>query len=224
MLSYTEVNGDLIKLAKAGKFDVIAHGCNCQSKMGSGIAVEMKNTFGCDKFPMETLGPDIRKLGNIDFKSFVLGSNGAIWNIEDETSNKLKEPELYVVNAYTQNMYGRNHSGGLPAPIDYEAVHICMKKINALFKDVRIGLPRIGAGLAGGDWHIIRNIIKTELTDCHITIVIYDKKQHNKQFKPEEKSAKPLTNGLIPLECKAINKEAECWKVLGRCVICEHYV
>ena len=172
MLSYTEVNGDLIKLAKEGKFDVIAHGCNCRSVMKSGIAVSMAKTFGCDKFPMELQGPSIQKLANIEFKCYVVGSNGAIWAIEDG-SNQLNEPELYVVNAYTQNMYGRNHPGGKHAPIDYEAVRICMRKMNVIFKGMKIGLPKIGAGLAGGEWHIIRNIIKTELTDCHITIVIY---------------------------------------------------
>jgi O-acetyl-ADP-ribose deacetylase (regulator of RNase III) len=175
MLSYTEVNGDLIKLAKQGKFEVIAHGCNCQSKMGAGIAVEMANTFGCNRFPMENQGPSIRKLGNIDFKTFILGSNGAIWSWEDKNSNTLHEPELYVINAYTQNMYGKNHKDGISVPVDYEAIALCMRKINVLFKDMHIGLPKIGAGLAGGDWEKIKNIIKTELTDCHITIVIYKK-------------------------------------------------
>ena len=28
-MEYQEIEGDLIKLAQEGKFDVIAHGCNC---------------------------------------------------------------------------------------------------------------------------------------------------------------------------------------------------
>jgi len=40
---------------------------------------------------------------------------------------------------------------------------------------MHIGLPKIGAGLAGGDWNRIKEIIKTELTDCKVTVVIYDK-------------------------------------------------
>jgi len=174
MLSYNEVKGDLIKLAKEGKFDVICHGCNCQSVMRAGIAVEMAKTFNCDKFPMENQGPNILKLGNIDFKCYVLGFNGAIWDT-DNASNNLDEPELYVINAYTQNMYGKNHKDGINAPVDYEAIILCMRKINVIFKGKHIGLPLIGAGLAGGDWNKIREIIKTELSDCHITIVIYNK-------------------------------------------------
>lgn len=163
MLSYNEVNGDLIKLALEGNFDVIVHGCNCRSTMGAGIAVDMAKTFGCDKFPMELQGPSILKLGNIDFKSFPRGTY------------KYDYTELYVVNAYTQNMYGKNHMDGITAPVDYEAITLCMRKMNVEFRGKHIGLPLIGAGLAGGDWEKIKNIIKTELSNCHITIVIYKK-------------------------------------------------
>ena len=173
MLSYNEVEGDLIQLAKEGKFNAIAHGCNCRSTMAAGIAVPMAKTFGCDKFRMELDGPSILKLGNIDFNCFVLGKNGAIWKMEDETSNPQDDPELYVINAYTQNWYGRNHANGNKAPIDYEALTLCMRKLNSICKGLRVGLPKIGAGLAGGNWEEIKNIIKTELADCHITIVIY---------------------------------------------------
>ena len=31
---YQEIEGDFIQLALQGKFDVIAHGCNCQCTMG----------------------------------------------------------------------------------------------------------------------------------------------------------------------------------------------
>ena len=39
------VQGDLIKLALAGEFDTIIHGCNCQCTMGAGIARTMKVVF-----------------------------------------------------------------------------------------------------------------------------------------------------------------------------------
>ena len=172
-MKYTEINGDLIELAKKGNFDVIAHGCNCLSRMGAGIAVGMAKTFRCNEFYKELDGPDINKLGNIDFRCYVLGSN-AMWWIED-ANNSGNEPELYVVNAYTQYMYGKNHKDGISVPVDYEAITLCMRKINFVFKGLHIGLPKIGAGLAGGNWEKIKNIIKTELSDCSITIVIYNK-------------------------------------------------
>ena len=46
--------------------------------------------------------------------------------------------------------------------------------MNHIFKGKHIGLPKIGSHLAGGDWEIIKDIIKEELKDCKITIVIYN--------------------------------------------------
>jgi O-acetyl-ADP-ribose deacetylase (regulator of RNase III) len=173
MESYSEIEGDLISLAKQGKFDVITHGCNCRSQMGAGIAPQMAKAFGCDKFEMETWGPTIEKLGCIDYETVVLGEN-AIWNLLDSKNNR-NEPELTVVNSYTQNYYGKNHSDGVSKPLDYEALTLCMRKINSAFKGKHIGMPKIGAGLAGGDWNRIKKIVQTELKDCKVTIVIYNK-------------------------------------------------
>lgn len=169
---YRQITGNLITLAKEGKFDIITHGCNCKSTMGAGIAVPMKNNFGCDKFEMELWGSDINKLGNIDYQTFVLGKN-AIWNLED-ADNKLGEKELIVINSYTQDNYGRNHKDGNKTPIDYEALTLCMRKINKIFPGKHIGLPKIGAGLAGGDWSRIKGIIMRELKDMQVTVVNYD--------------------------------------------------
>lgn len=158
---YKEIEGDLIKLAKEGAFDVITHGCNCMCNMGAGIAPQMAKAFKCDVFPKE--GPeykgDINKLGTIDYLQIPIGHGLG----------------LTVVNSYTQYHYGRNHSDGVSRPIDYEALTMCMRKMNHVFKGKHVGLPKIGAGLAGGDWNRIKQIIQDELKDCDVTVVIYKK-------------------------------------------------
>jgi O-acetyl-ADP-ribose deacetylase (regulator of RNase III) len=169
MINY--IDGDLIKLAKEGNFEVIVHGCNCHSTMGAGVAPQMAKAFGCDKFEMETWGTTIEKLGNIDYQTVVLGEH-TIWNLLDYKNNR-DEPELTVVNAYTQYMYGKNHVDGVLAPFDYEAFTICIRKMNKIFKDKPIGMPKIGSGLAGGDWNVIEKIIQAELKDCKVTVVNY---------------------------------------------------
>jgi hypothetical protein len=137
------------------------------------MAPQMARAFGCDRFEMETWGATIEKLGCVDYQTFVLGEH-RIWSLSDFKNNR-NEPELTVVNAYTQYKYGRNHADGDKMPVDYEAITLCMRKINNLFKGQRIGLPKIGAGLAGGDWTRIKSIIQTELKDCDVTVVIYKK-------------------------------------------------
>lgn len=170
-MNYQEIEGDLIKLAKEAKFDAIVHGCNCLSTMGAGVAPQMAKAFGCDKFEMELWGPNIEKLGCIDYETVVLGEN-AIWNLSDYKNNK-NEPELIVINAYTQYRYGKNHADGDVAPFDYEAFTICMRKMNHVFKGKHIGMPKIGSHLAGGDWELIRPIIQKELKDARVSVVIY---------------------------------------------------
>lgn len=155
---YSEIPGDLISLAKKGYFDVITHGCNCRSIMGAGVAVAMNMHFDCSQFPMELTGPSPMKLGNIDYQTKEVYNNG------DEKKS------VIVVNSYTQN-----HPRVDLKPIDYEALTLCMRKINHQFKGLHIGLPKIGAGLAGGDWERIKKIIQTELFQCDVTVVIYNK-------------------------------------------------
>jgi O-acetyl-ADP-ribose deacetylase (regulator of RNase III) len=153
MKMYQEINGDLIKLALKGNFNVIAHGCNCMCKMKSGIAVQMDKYFFCSSFKMEHY-TGIEKLGNIDSETIVLSKN-ARWF------------ELTVINAYTQFEYGTDK-----IHLDYDALRLCLRKINHLYAGKTIGLPKIGCGLAGGDWNIVRDIIQKELVDLDVFIVI----------------------------------------------------
>lgn len=165
MGSYREIEGNLITMAQEGDFDVIAHGVNCFCTMGAGIAPQMAKAFDCDTFPGESskFRGSMSKLGNIDYQEKLLGKDG--------------EPDrhvLTVVNAYTQYNYGPNHERGDAKPLSYAALRLCLKKINHKFRGKVVGLPKIGAGLAGGNWQLIKKIIKAELKDCDVTVVIYN--------------------------------------------------
>lgn len=144
------IKGDLIELAP--QFDVIAHGCNCFCVMKRGLAPKMAKAFGCDKFHYEgePYKGDVQKLGNIEWR---------------------KIDGLTVVNAYTQYHWKIPSIFGVP--LYYPALQLCLFKINSQFAGKHIGLPKIGCGLAGGDWDEVRGIIEAELTDCEVTIVDY---------------------------------------------------
>ncbi len=168
-MNYTEIEGDLIKLALEGKFDVIAHGCNCFCRMNRGLAPQMAAAFQCDEYKLEAekYEGDIRKLGNIDFRPFT-NQGGNEWrhsNPNDEYNGNIG---LYVVNAYTQYKWGTELK-----PFDYDAFTLCMRKMNHIFKGKHIGLPAIGAGLAGADFQLVKEIIQKELKDCKVTVVIF---------------------------------------------------
>lgn len=152
-MEYNEVDGDLITLAQEGTFDVIVHGCNCFCTQKSGIAPQMVKAFETHQTPLEDTiyKGDINKLGQIDYF------------IPDDY------PNLMVTNAYTQYDYKGKYN------LDYDALVMCLKKINHIFKGKHIGLPKIGCGLAGGDWNLVKVLIKKCLADCKVTIVNYKK-------------------------------------------------
>ena len=163
-MNYSERQGDLIALAKKGQFDVIAHGCNCFCTMGAGIAPQMAHSFNCDNYELENelqVG-NINKLGCIEYKGFDLYDKG----------ERLPSKTLYVVNAYTQYSVKSTYN---KVPLDYQALTLCLRKMNNLFKGLHIGLPQIGCGLAGGDWAKVKEIITSELKDCRVTVIIYSK-------------------------------------------------
>ena len=167
------IEGDLIKLALEGNFDVIAHGCNCFNKQKSGIAKQMVNTFETDMFNLEYdgLSGAIDKLGRIDYNEFEIVDNVATQI--DNYHNRFKEASyMKVVNCYTQYRYGLNHPDGQYAPLDYTALTLCMKKINHIFAGQKLGLPYlIGCGLAGGDEDSVLHILKTELNNVDLYLV-----------------------------------------------------
>ena len=152
---YTEIYGNLITLAQEGTFDVIAHGCNCFCTMGAGIAPQMAKAFDCDKYELEAdeYRGDINKLGQIQYHDFMLTTS----------------PKVSVVNCYSQYDFRGTK------PFDEEAFTLCMRKINKQFAGKHVGLPQIGAGLAGGNWETIKSIIVRELFQTHTTVVIFRK-------------------------------------------------
>lgn len=162
-LRVQEKNNDLFKAILQDKLEVIVHGCNCFCTQGAGIAKIMKKTFRTDLFKMEEnkYSGDINKLGIIDYEFRYLSQGN--WYKQNDL--KLIEHELIVVNAYSQYHYSSD-----VIQVDYNAIALCFKKLNHIFKGKRIGMPRIGCGLAGGEWSIVNKLIEENMKDCDVII------------------------------------------------------
>ena len=147
------VHGDLVKLALDGRFDVIVHGCNCQCTMGAGIAKTIKQVFP-EAYEADLATPkgSREKLGTLS--TATVERNGRT---------------LTIVNGYTQL-----HWRGPGVRLDYDAVRSIMRRVKDSYSGRAIGYPRIGAGLAKGDWGIIAAIIDEELAGEDHTVVEYD--------------------------------------------------
>lgn len=145
-----QVEGDLIALARDGRFDVIVHGCNCFHNMGGGIARVIARTFP-EALAADQATPkgNPAKLGTISQAKVTCGAH-----------------RLTVVNAYTQFDYQG------PGPlVDYDALSRAFHAVAQAHSGARIAYPMIGAGLAGGDWARIAPLIDTALDGLDHTLV-----------------------------------------------------
>jgi O-acetyl-ADP-ribose deacetylase (regulator of RNase III) len=147
------VRGDLLALASQGHFDLIIHGCNCFCNMGAGIARAVRETFPeAYLADLATGKGDRKKLGSFSWARI----SGA-------------QHEFIVINGYTQF----HHSGPQPL-VDYQALRLLFTRIKKAYGGKSIAYPKIGAGLAGGDWDKIAAIISAELSGEDHTLVLYE--------------------------------------------------
>lgn len=145
------VDGDLLKLADEGHFDLIAQGCNCFCVMGSGIAPQIKAKYPeAYEADCKTTSGDMTKLGTIT---------------HTENTNPI------VVNIYSQYDTKGRRQGKID--LDYDALRSGLREVKAKFSGKRIGLPYLGTGLAGGDETKVIAIIEEEMRGEYVTMVRY---------------------------------------------------
>ena len=142
--------GDLIELADRGEFDIIVHGCNCFHTMGAGIAYALQQKW-----------PEVARVDK-ELTNYGDGTKLGTITVADV------KPGLRVVNAYTQYSYGAAIMN-----VDYKAIESAFIEIERWFgrEEIRFGIPKIGAGLGGGDWNKISQVIADIMAGENITVV-----------------------------------------------------
>jgi O-acetyl-ADP-ribose deacetylase (regulator of RNase III) len=137
------------------KANVIAHGVNCKGAFGAGIAGQ------------------IRKLYPIVADSYLGKYNKQGWNLGDVQFVTV-QANFFIANCATQYDFG---SEGIY--VNYNALHKCLSKVLKFCKDGQysLALPRIGAGLAGGNWKIIKGILEEAAEGHPYDITVYSLEQ-----------------------------------------------
>ena len=129
---------------------VIVHGCNSHGVMRSGIAKEV-----VERFPgaFEVYRKEYDRLIAAGRPGLPLGTFTAHW----------VSPTKVIVNAITQKDYGRDPNR---LYVDYEALGWAFLKLTTIDKNIRttglvhgIHFPKIGCGLANGDWGVVSQVI-----------------------------------------------------------------
>ncbi len=143
------VTGDLVEAFLRGDVNVLGHQANCFNTMGAGIALQIKQrlpqAYAVD---CATLKGNPRKLGKM---SCVTIGKGMVFNL-----------------------YGQFNLGRNKRHTDYDALRSALRMMAVKLVDhkaaAKIGLTKLGCGLAGGDWTIVSAIIEEELSGFDVTI------------------------------------------------------
>jgi len=148
------VKGDATNPPKTDKTPaIIIHICNDMGAWGKGFVLAVSKRW---KQPEQVYRADTNlQLGKIQ-----------IVPVEDNITviNLIGQHKIYKI-------------GGI-APIRYDAVANGLQKVADYIKQnkqsVVVHMPRIGCGLAGGEWSVMEPIIKKHLVDNGIDVVVYD--------------------------------------------------
>lgn len=153
-------------ITQASEF-IIAHGCNAQGVMGSGVAKAIRKAYPkayadyLHKYETDGL-----KLGDI------------VWSYTHNKPDLPAEflPTRLIANCITQQHYGKDRK----VYVNYEAIQTCMRQIDfinrAWYDSIqKVAMPKIGAGLGGGDWSVISKIIEEEITSTEPVIYVLTK-------------------------------------------------
>lgn len=142
------VEGDLFHYVKTEHPQVLIHNCNCMNTWGAGIAQRMKSeypeAYAADDY---TVKGDIKKLGNY-------------------TAAHCPRTGMNIINIYGQYTWSRYKT-----VLNEHALRNALGKMKHMVTGMQIAMPMIGAGLAGGNWESIYNIITEELSASYVTIV-----------------------------------------------------
>lgn len=148
----THKKGNAVDALINGEVDVLLHCCNAKGVMGSGIALEIKNRI---PHAYEVYKKN-HKLGNTTVGEYQRpdGTHG------------------YVMNMVAQERYSSAkaryvHYGMLAKCLGYvEMISYCVTK--------KIGVPyKLASDRAGGDWHIVLELIEGILGD-KFDITVYE--------------------------------------------------
>lgn len=127
----------------------IAHGCNCLGGFGSGFAKAVAESY-----------PSIRE-------SYLHRHNTRGWKLGDVQLIGVGDSSgREIANCATQQRYGRPDEGPY---VSYPAIRQVVRSLVQSWPS-GFAMPKIGAGLAGGNWDIISKIIEEESKDIEVRV------------------------------------------------------
>lgn len=152
----TYVTGDATRPVGTGP-KIIAHVCNDVGGWGRGFVVALSQRWSA---PEDGYRRWYEERATNDFEL------GAVQLVA-------VEPDLWVANIIGQHGIQPGPDG---PPVRYEAIEAGLADLadEALVIGASVHMPRIGCGLAGGDWTVVESIVNRTLVDAGVAVTVYD--------------------------------------------------
>jgi O-acetyl-ADP-ribose deacetylase (regulator of RNase III) len=131
---------------------LILHCCNDKGAWGAGFVLALSKKWNEPEEQYRSLNKNDLVLGTVHFVGV--------------------EKDIIVVNIIGQ--HNVNSVNGVP-PIRYDAIMKALADVNIIAKKLNatVHMPRMGCGLAGGDWNKMESIIENNLD---VPVTVYDLK------------------------------------------------
>jgi O-acetyl-ADP-ribose deacetylase (regulator of RNase III) len=157
--------GDATRPVGGGE-KIITHCCNDLGRWGSGFVVPLGRLYPSAKFAYHRW---CEGLDDPSYSATGLMGLGEIQFVQ-------VEPHLWVVNIIGQHGVIDRTPAGEGPPIRYEAIRQGFAKLRgfATLRSASVHMPRMGAGLAGGQWEEIEKLINAELLSGGLDVFVYD--------------------------------------------------
>lgn len=146
------VAGDIFK----DEANILVHGVNCRGVFNAGFASEVAKHY-----------PKAKEAYLEAYKNRDVHLGGYI---------AVKVGYKIIINAVTQDHYGNPKNGPY---INYDAFRNAIRAVLKNFPNDTITMPKIGAGLAGGNWKILQQILSEESQGRLIRVYVKQKRDLN---------------------------------------------
>jgi O-acetyl-ADP-ribose deacetylase (regulator of RNase III) len=156
MAGITYLKGDAT-CPQARGVKLIAHVCNDMGRWGKGFVLAVSRRWSQ---PEE------------QYRGWYAGRTGASFGLGAVQFVQV-ESYIWVANMIAQRGTKTGSSG---PPIRYDALAECLNRVGerAVELQASVHMPRIGCGLAGGDWSRVEPIIDESLVGRDLVVMIYD--------------------------------------------------
>ena len=145
--------GCAIAALESGEINILAHGVNAKGAMNSGIAKLIRQAY-----------PEVYT----KYKNLYDEGGISLGVCQTVVLSKRK----VVANLVTQQSYGRDTK----RYVNYGAISMALHRLFFLaqYNGYVVGMPRIGAGLGGGSWLIISELVEFYANHFNVEVRVYE--------------------------------------------------